>query len=138
MKPLAWCLLVCLGLSSGRGVDANANEILPPCPSSPNCVVSVGPGSTVPPLVFGADRPWAELRQAVIDLGGQIEDDRDGRLQATYRSRLFGFVDDLICQRVGDLVHIRSASRTGWYDFGVNRRRVEQLRRMVERSDAGG
>jgi uncharacterized protein (DUF1499 family) len=29
-------------------------------------------------------------------------------------------------------IHFRSASRSGYYDFGVNRKRMEELRRKLE------
>jgi uncharacterized protein (DUF1499 family) len=51
-------------------------------------------------------------------------------LHAECSSLVFGFVDDLEFQldRLGMKIHVRSASRTGKYDFGVNRRRVEAIR----------
>jgi uncharacterized protein (DUF1499 family) len=53
-----------------------------------------------------------------------------GYLHAVCRSRLFGWADDLelrIDTEAG-VVHVRSASRVGYSDLGVNRRRVERLR----------
>jgi uncharacterized protein (DUF1499 family) len=55
-------------------------------------------------------------------------------IQAEFKSRVFGFVDDVAFffpagQRV---IHVRSASRSGYYDFGVNRKRVERMRRLLE------
>lgn len=50
-------------------------------------------------------------------------------LRAEVRSRLFGFVDDLELRldAVRGVVEVRSAARSGKWDFGVNRRRVEGL-----------
>ena len=58
---------------------------------------------------------------------------REDYIHAVQRSRWFGFADDLECHlpATGRLVHLRSAARSGWYDFGVNRARVERLRRAV-------
>jgi uncharacterized protein (DUF1499 family) len=55
-------------------------------------------------------------------------------IHAEFRSRVFGFVDDVefffpAGQRV---IHVRSASRTGYSDFGVNRKRIERMRRQLE------
>lgn len=49
------------------------------------------------------------------------------------RSRLFGFVDDLVLVfDDGALrIDISSIARTGYWDLGVNRRRVEALRRAL-------
>jgi uncharacterized protein (DUF1499 family) len=134
---LAW-LFFCLGLSAcSAATHGSTGTMLAACPTSPNCVVSEGDGWNIAPLAFGSARSWDDLRQAISDLGGTIEQDDGALLHATYRSRFFGFIDDLTCRRDGDLVQIRSAARTGWYDFGVNRRRVEQLRRMVESPVSG-
>ena len=56
----------------------------------------------------------------------------DGYLHAACRTRL-GFVDDLECllHPAAEVIHVRSASRIGHYDFGVNRARVEALRRRL-------
>lgn len=62
--------------------------------------------------------------------GGPLEEERPGWLRAESRSRWLGFVDDLELALVADerRIHVRSASRVGWSDLGVNRRRVEALR----------
>lgn len=126
---LAWRsrrLAPAIGLRAGR---------LRPCPSSPNAVCSE-PGTplhaAVPPLGFN-DAPgaaWDRARRALIDLGGRIERDTGEHLWATFRSRLLGFVDDVELRRDDALreIHVRSASRVGHHDFGLNRRRVAALR----------
>lgn len=52
-------------------------------------------------------------------------------LHAEVRSFLFRFVDDLefLIDTEQSLIHMRSASRTGYSDLGVNRRRVEHVRK---------
>lgn len=54
----------------------------------------------------------------------------DTELRAEFTSRLFRFVDDVDCllDVSAGVIHIRSASRTGYSDLGVNRRRVEAIR----------
>lgn len=54
-------------------------------------------------------------------------------LHATASSRFFGFVDDLELLADPDrgLLQVRSASRLGDSDLGVNQRRVEGLRRAL-------
>lgn len=126
-------LAVCLGLAScaTAGPSDSGGGRLRACPGSPNCVNSEE-GSALPLPVIGEDG-WARLREAVTALDGRIEREGDGYLHATFRSRFFGFVDDLECRRDGDVVQVRSASRTGWWDLGVNRRRVERLRAALAR-----
>ncbi|MDQ6965890.1 MAG: DUF1499 domain-containing protein, partial [Mariprofundaceae bacterium] len=57
----------------------------------------------------------------------------DDYLHATFTSRLFRFVDDVELHRdaASGVVHIRSASRVGHSDFGVNRKRVEVIRKLL-------
>ncbi len=55
----------------------------------------------------------------------------DTRLYAVCRTRLMRFRDDLEFRYTPEdgVVHVRSASRVGIFDFGVNRRRVERVRK---------
>jgi len=51
-------------------------------------------------------------------------------LYAEFRSRIMRFVDDVefALDAARGVIHVRSASRVGVRDFGVNRARVEALR----------
>ena len=60
-----------------------------------------------------------------------VVSETDDYLHAICRTRL-GFVDDVECRLAGDVIHVRSASRVGWFDFGANRARVEWLRRAFQ------
>jgi uncharacterized protein (DUF1499 family) len=57
----------------------------------------------------------------------------DTYLHAEFRSRVFRFVDDLelLLDPATGVVAIRSASRIGYSDLGVNRRRVATLRQKL-------
>ena len=58
----------------------------------------------------------------------------DEYLHAVCRT-LLGFRDDLEFRfsPVEGVVHVQSASRVGLFDFGVNRRRVERVRKGLVR-----
>jgi uncharacterized protein (DUF1499 family) len=117
-----------LGVAAGR---------LAPCKPSPNCVSSQADPSDaihyVAPIAAGGDpaRTFTELKRVVRATERvQIATDRPDYLYAEYRSRLFGFVDDVefwLDPRAA-LIHVRSASRLGYGDFGVNRDRIERIR----------
>jgi len=133
MKKICLAFLVCLGVVSGamaEGVGME-NGRLRPCPGSPNCVVSEGQDASVVPFFIKGQEDWGRLRQTIVSQGGNIEREDDGYLHATFKSRLFGFVDDLECRRDGTMAQVRSASRIGWWDLGANRRRVERLRQAL-------
>lgn len=117
-----------LGLSNGR---------LSPCPDSPNCVSSE-PGTDaahrVDPLHFAGtpEQAWLTLKQAIEALGGKVTAETSAYLRAEFTSRIFRFIDDLECrlQPQDKLIHLRSASRVGHSDLGVNRTRIESLQKL--------
>lgn len=111
------------------------NGLLAPCPSSPNCVSSdAGDGEHhVTPflLALAPEKAWPVVRELVSGMARtHIVTERADYLHAECRSFLFGFVDDLeLHLRPGEgIIAVRSASRLGYSDFGVNRRRIEDLR----------
>lgn len=109
------------------------------CPDSPNCVSSRATDArhAIAPLAFSGDpaAAWRRLIAAIgATSGARIVVD-DGRyLHAEFTSTVLGFVDDVEFQldAAVRVIHARSASRLGRYDFGVNRARVEALRSSVE------
>ena len=112
--------------------------VLRPCPPHPNCVCSddPDPDRRVNPLPYG-EMTDAEARDrlrrvlANLDRTTIARDDLDGAgyLAAECRSKVFGFVDDLEfrCDDAARVVHVRSASRVGRNDLGVNQKRAEEI-----------
>jgi len=116
-----------LGVKEGR---------LAPCKRTPNCVSSQADPADcehyIAPIAFrGA---MTDLRRAVesMERATVINVERD-YLYAEYRTKLLRYVDDveLYYAETEGVVHVRSASRLGRRDFGVNRERVEALRRVI-------
>jgi len=114
------------------------NESLRPCPGSPNCVSSTAtdPAQRVEPfqLQVPPDEAWAAAKKIILKLPRtQVVSFQDSYLHAECRSAVFGFVDDLELQLLPgqNQIAIRSAARSGYYDFGVNRERVEELHRQL-------
>lgn len=114
------------------------DNLLSHCPSSPNCVCSEYPESSsfIRPVRFSGPpaNAWARAITSVKKMGGQIRLEKKGYIHATFTSPIFRFVDDLELRLAEqeNVLHVRSASRTGYYDFGVNRRRVERFRRYFQ------
>ena len=106
------------------------------CPSKPNCVCSqtVGdPGHFIEPLRFEGDaiRAWKTLHSAIAGMErAQIITDEPNYMYAEFTTRLMGYVDDaeFVLDASNHLIHVRSASRLGYRDFGVNRERIEAVR----------
>ena len=128
------------GLFEGRRPSRQyaAGGCFAPLRPLPNGVSSqCDPGDTVhyvAPLRFAGDPSvaWQRLVQAVDGTrGSRMVEERSGYLCVEFRSRFFGFVDDAefaLAPSEG-AIHVRSAARLGHSDFGVNRRRIEFIRR---------
>jgi uncharacterized protein (DUF1499 family) len=108
---------------------------LRPCPNRPNCVSSDS-GTTHPiaPISFQGtpEDAWQEIRTVIAELGGKIIHSEPAYLWSTFTSTLFGFVDDVELRMEPEekLIHIRSGARVGYFDFGVNRKRVGKIRNL--------
>ncbi len=115
--------------------------IFAPCPDSPNCVSSQAPDPRhrVQPfhLALPAQQAWAMVQATVNGMKRTtVVASTADYLRAECRSAVFRFVDDLELQLHPDqgIIAVRSASRTGYSDLGVNRRRVEKLRAELVRA----
>lgn len=116
-----------LGPAAGR---------LAPCFDRANCV-NTGDGypEGISPLWLDTSTPdvFARATQVVAGMPRvRVVTVTEAYLHAEARSRVFRFVDDLelLLADDGELL-VRSASRVGESDLGVNRRRVERLRRLL-------
>lgn len=104
---------------------------LAPCPDSPNCVSSeagTAAEKQVEPLALES---WEALPSAIAEMGGTVTRQDADYIAAEFTSATFGFVDDLEMRKTEDAVHMRSASRVGYSDRGVNAARVAQLREKL-------
>ena len=102
------------------------------CPGTPNCVNSQGTDtqSKIEPL---PDVSIAEIKKVVEGMERTtIVEETDDYLYAEFQSKLMGYVDDVEFYRSGGVVHVRSASRLGKSDLGVNRKRVEEIRSKLK------
>lgn len=109
---------------------------LSPCPDSPNCVSSQTADQKryIEPLLY--DDTLAKARDRLVSVldsigGMRIVMMNEDYVYAEYTSGVFRFVDDVefYFDPDGRTIHLKSASRTGYFDLGANRRRVEVVRR---------
>ena len=114
------------------------NDQIPPCKSTLNCVCSEHQSdeSFISPIVFEneAAAAWITVQKTIKDSGGKIEKLDSHYLWARFTTPLMRFVDDvqLKLDPENKKIHIRSASRVGRRDFGVNRKRIERLRKQFQ------
>jgi len=132
-------LMITGGCSGSKpdSVGVNDNR-LSECPQRPNCVSSQAPDEQhrVAPfqLTENTAGKWQELARVIGDTQRTvIITQTDRYLHAECTSRIFRFVDDLelLLARESGKVSIRSASRVGYSDMGVNRKRIERPRRLL-------
>jgi uncharacterized protein (DUF1499 family) len=138
---LFYLSLILITLTASIGIAMNKK--LPLCPNSPNCVSSQANTSDathfIAPfkMVAEPEQIWAALKQALTSQSRTIivREDNDS-LEAKATSLIFRFVDDIqiILDKEQHLIQIRSASRVGYGDFGVNRKRLEQLRTQLQQA----
>ncbi len=139
------CLSVVLLLSAVSSFSAYAEEKMTesrilPCPDTPNCVSSKATSTAqhIDPLRYEGDKDEAWLRLIKIVKGmkrAEVVEDSGAYIHATFKSWLFRFVDDVEFQIDDDakIIHMKSSSRVGYSDFGVNRRRCETIRAKFDR-----
>lgn len=115
---------------------------LAPCPDRPNCVSSLAedPEHRIEPLPLEGtpEEALARLRRIIEEMPRtSVDEVGDGYLKARFRSRIMRFVDDLalVVDAEAGVVHVRSASRIGYSDWGVNRKRVEEIRARLKSGD---
>ena len=115
-----------LGVQSGQ---------LAPCPSTPNCVSSQSQDAEhkIEPLTYNSSptEAIANLKTVINSLPKtKIITETENYLYAEFTSALMGFVDDVefYLDEGAKTIHVRSASRLGQSDLGVNRKRIETIR----------
>lgn len=134
-----------MGLFSGKRPDdlGVKNGRLKPPPSSPNAVSSQAQdaGHSIAPLTYnGTPERAMETLAKIIEATPRtrIVSRTQDYIYAEYATALMGFVDDVEFwfEPNTKTIHVRSASRLGYSDFGVNRARIEDMRRRFASAGA--
>ncbi|AFZ36688.1 hypothetical protein Sta7437_3180 [Stanieria cyanosphaera PCC 7437] len=128
-----WAVSSSLGIKDG---------FLSPCPKTPNCVVSQNADDShaILPITYHTDFDTARealLKVLTVVPRTEVIEQTDNYIYALSKSRIFKFIDDVEFYFPTDeqVIHIRSASRVGESDLGVNRRRLEQIRLAMKDLD---
>jgi uncharacterized protein (DUF1499 family) len=141
MRYLFWAVLLVPFLflavsdSSTESGPLEKDILFPPCPDTPNCVSSLAkdPARRIDPLPL-RDNPPRSMMLLIRVISSMprvtIVSTSPERIEAEFRS-ILGFVDDVLFVLSAEqgIIHVRSSSRKGSWDLGVNRRRVERIRR---------
>lgn len=109
---------------------------LAPCPDKPNCVSSQSTDDKNKMEAFSYSGSQTEaltrLKEILTNRKRiEIVEEDASYIRAEERSKLFKFVDDIEFYLDDDskTIHFRSASRLGYSDFNVNKKRMEEIKR---------
>lgn len=135
-------LMGCSGTIPKLGV--NSGQLLP-CPDKPNCVSTQATDKIhfIEPIHFSGTAQEAQNRLLQILKtmeGAKIMATEENYVRVALTSKVLRFVDDaefyfVATEKQKMMIHLRSASRIGHSDFGVNRERIEQIRHKFHSSN---
>ena len=131
-------LLFMLGSHSRSGTPPGlVAGKLAACPKKPNCVCSEMKDDAahfIEPIISS---DISLVNSIIKDMGGVLVKEKDHYYSYLFTSKIFGFIDDFEVRYDPDksIIHLRSASRVGRSDLGANRKRVENLRLLLEQEN---
>ena len=139
------CFLILAGCSGKRpGKLGVSNGILTPCPKSPNCVSSQATDEKhrIEPLKYTGSRKNSKdkLLQVIRSIKrGKVVTEEKKYIHVEFRSALWRFTDDVefYFDDNSKTIQVRSAARLGSYDLGVNRKRIERIRKEYKKLREG-
>ncbi|MET2847829.1 DUF1499 domain-containing protein [Vibrio owensii] len=139
MKKAALLSITLLGLTAcSQGVTTMTDRSQSPCGDKPNCVSTQDTREeyNLTPFTLTESTNINAIEQVALELPGAKTAVKEGNyLRIECTSKIMRFVDDLELKIEGDQLIVRSESRVGYSDFGVNRKRAEQLRSLLANAE---
>lgn len=153
--PIVWrkrSILIAVGLilsyvgiiiwtQSGKPQGLKGSAVaLQVCPESNNCVCSMNPASdekhhiAAIAYINGREETDKLLRDALLFFNHRFENEQQDYWHLRFTVSLFKFQDDVefLFDDEQQVIQVRSASRLGRYDFGVSRKRIEDIRKLMQ------
>ncbi|MGR5236117.1 DUF1499 domain-containing protein [Vibrio alfacsensis] len=135
MKKVALLPITLLSLTAcSQGITTMTDRSQTPCGDKPNCVSTQDSRQEyhLKPFTLAESATVDAIEQAALALPGAKTAVKEGNyLRIECTSKIMRFVDDLELKIEGDTLIVRSESRVGYSDFGVNRKRADQLRSLL-------
>ncbi|MDY6823782.1 MAG: DUF1499 domain-containing protein [Thermodesulfobacteriota bacterium] len=148
MKPLTFLIIgtfLCAGCAGTPPANLGVTDgRLSPCPDTPNCVNSQSPGTPhyIAPIAYEGKKneAYKRLRRVITSMPrAKITKEKPDYLRTEFTSLVMRFVDDVeFYFPEAPVIHVRSASRVGYSDLGVNRKRIETIREQFGAIADGG
>lgn len=115
-----------------------ADDKIKVCPATDNCVSSLKNEARERqvahfPIQVDFVQSKTRLKEVIAELPRtKLISESEKYLHFTFTSLIFRFVDDVEFEldETKNIIHVRSASRVGRSDLGVNAKRVAQIRRL--------
>jgi len=136
-------LIVLLSGCSSKNNIGLINNRLTPCPSSPNCISSCESNDStayVEPIYYASNQETQKIVKNILSSILELPNTtllttKDSYLHFEFRTFL-GFVDDVefFIKNDDKEIHIRSASRIGYYDFKKNHNRYIQIKKILNKA----
>jgi uncharacterized protein (DUF1499 family) len=121
------------------GINEMSDPQLKPCPESPNCVSTQTQQKSkrMDPIPFELEpKEVLKIIKSVVESlpNTHLEKESLNYLHYTFKSRIFRFIDDVefLIDLKQKLIHFRSASRTGYSDMGVNKKRMTEITKAIK------
>lgn len=126
-------LLLIVGCAQGD--ESVTDKSRTPCGDKPNCVSTLDTRDAfrVEPFELKQGMSLAPVLEVALSMPGiRLGTQEPGYARVESVSKIMRFVDDLELRIDGNQLIVRSESRVGYSDFGVNRKRVETLRTALK------
>ncbi|CAM2946768.1 DUF1499 domain-containing protein [Vibrio mytili] len=138
MKAITLLSITLLGLTAcSQGVTTMPDRTQSPCGDKPNCVSTLDKREEhyLEPFILTDSATLNAIEEAALKLpGAKTAEKEDNYLRIECTSKIMRFVDDLELKMDGETLIVRSESRVGYSDFGVNRKRANQLRAELSKA----
>ena len=126
--------------SKSKEAPSLINNQLSKCPDTKNCCnteFNEQSSHYVRPIkiVSKTKNPISTLKTIIRNMNGDVKIENENYLSAIFSSSIFGFIDDLEIRidRENNLIHLRSASRVGRNDLGVNKKRILLIKKQYRK-----
>ncbi len=143
MKKRNLILVILCVLMFGIKIDAIGvhNGKLMPCNGKWNCAITQtvdGQKPSTQPIYYTSSKKDARalLKKIILSFARvKIVSEADDYMHATFESGFWHFIDDVefYLPNNAKVIQMRSASRKGKYDFGVNKRRLKKIKKMFDK-----
>ncbi|AUI87340.1 hypothetical protein BS333_02255 [Vibrio azureus] len=135
MKKTALLPIILFNLTAcSQGMTSMIDRSHMPCGNKPNCVSTQDTRAkfALMPYTLSDSATIDAIEQAALALpGAKTAVKQNDYLRIECTSKIMRFVDDLELKIEGNTLLVRSESRVGYSDFGVNRKRADQLRTLL-------